>query len=263
MVAANLRNTALAGLQRNLGLVPGITVGRVRGFNPAVGATAETISDGATARFAFPIAAQTLRIAAGGNAADTAAGLGAQSVELTFLDSTYTVVTEVLATAGASASAVTASTAIRLISARVLTSGTYHAWNTAAIVIEHTTSGLDFGTIATATGTMRTGVYSVPAGSTLFITKVSGSIDDVTTGRVFLEVTEGADDVATSFESPGGTAWQLEGHTGPFSDALETYIRVPEKSDVELFGIRGAAADVAVSAGFDFLLVTDAALATF
>ena len=72
-----------------------------------------------------PAAATQLRIKAGGNAADTANGAGARSVRLWGLNAAGDEVTEVLATAGASASAATTNSFIRLYLAEVEDSGTY------------------------------------------------------------------------------------------------------------------------------------------
>ena len=95
--------------------------------------------------------ATALRIKAGGNAADDAAGAGARSVRLTGLSATGAVVSETLATAGASASAATTQTFIRLFDAEVIDSGTYGTQSVGShvgdIVIENASGGTDWAKI--------------------------------------------------------------------------------------------------------------------
>jgi len=90
-----------------------------------VGTTFVPIADGLAYRTPQAGSATALRIKAGGNANDTAAGTGARSVRLTGLNATGVVVSETIATAGASASAATTATFIRLFDAEVVDSGTY------------------------------------------------------------------------------------------------------------------------------------------
>lgn len=92
-----------------------------------------------------------MRIKAGGNAADTAAGAGAREVTLIGLDASGNVVTEAIATNGISASSATTNSFIRLYRAYVSASGTYATAaagsHTAAIVIENSAGGTDWLTI--------------------------------------------------------------------------------------------------------------------
>jgi len=91
-----------------------------------------------------------LRISAGGNANDTAAGLGAREVLLYGIDQNGLEITDTIVTAGASASLPSARTFMRLLSARVSKSGTYATQTTGShvgdIVIE-STAGLSWASI--------------------------------------------------------------------------------------------------------------------
>jgi hypothetical protein len=118
------------------------------GRNTAIGTSYESVSDIGVYRTPQPAAAVQLRIKAGGNAADTANGAGARYVKLWGLNASGNEVTEVIATAGASASAATTNSFIRLYLAEVYESGTYgtqsagsHAGN---ITIERSTGGEDW-----------------------------------------------------------------------------------------------------------------------
>lgn len=95
------------------------------GRNIACPITYTPVSDIGVYRTPQPAAATQLRVKAGGNAADTANGAGARSVRLWGLNASGDEITEVIATAGASASAATTNSFIRLYLAEVYGSGTY------------------------------------------------------------------------------------------------------------------------------------------
>lgn len=122
-------------------------------------------------------AATTLRIKAGGNAADTAAGAGAREITIEGLDETGALVTETVATAGASASSVTTATFMRLFGFWVSASGVYSpaasTSHAGSIVVENGSGGTDWGTIDATdfkTGQSEIGCYTVPLGKTAFMT---------------------------------------------------------------------------------------------
>ena len=112
--------------------------------------------------------ADTFRIAAGGNAADTAAGVGAQEVIFKFLDADRLEVTETIATAGASASASTASTGLRFHSAYIGDCGTSET-NVGAITIEAVSAGTTQGLIPATDGQTQQLHFTVPAGKTGYV----------------------------------------------------------------------------------------------
>lgn len=95
------------------------------GRNALIGATFAPVTTGAIYRMPLPAGATTLRIKAGGNVADTAAGAGAREITLEGLCEQGRFVSETLATAGASASAVTTTTFMRLFRIYVSASGTH------------------------------------------------------------------------------------------------------------------------------------------
>jgi len=113
--------------------------------------------------------ATPLRIKAGGNANDTAAGSGAREITVIYLDTNLAVQTETLATAGASASSYTSGNVFRLLRAYVSASGTYASASggfshSASITLE--SSSEDWATID-ATDIVRAqsqiACYTVPA----------------------------------------------------------------------------------------------------
>lgn len=116
----------------------------------------------------------TLRIKAGGNAADDAAGVGAQEVTLIGLDNTGAEISESLATAGASASASTLSSFLRLYRWYVSGSGRYATVSPALlpsavgnIVIENTAGTQDWSTMDSTDfhrGQSEIGCFTIPLG---------------------------------------------------------------------------------------------------
>jgi hypothetical protein len=157
--------------------LPGTRVIRQFGRNTAVGATFATVSRGGV--YQTPQAATALRIKAGGNANDTAAGTGARAVTMIGIDATGDLVSDTVATAGASASGLTSKLFLRLFDAFVSASGTYASQSAQShagtIVIENGAGGTDWATIPDtdiARGETEIGSITVPKDRTSFITNV-------------------------------------------------------------------------------------------
>lgn len=159
------------------GLASGIESVKKFGRNYAVGTSFAPISIGGVYQTPQSGSATTLRVKAGGNANDTAAGSGAREITLEGLDENFALVTETLATAGASASSATATTFTRLYSAWVSASGTYATASGGShsgdIVIENGSGGTDWltidSTVGFAVGESEVGAFSVPMGKTAYV----------------------------------------------------------------------------------------------
>jgi len=165
------------------GSVPGYSVVHKFGRNVAVGTTFVPIAFGGIYQTPQVAGATTLRVAAG-NAADTSDGAGAREVTVQGLDANGEAVTEAIVTAGASASAVTSNSYIRLYRFFVSKSGTYATQSagshTGDIVIENGTGGTTWGTIDATDfpkGQSEIAVYSIPSGKTGYIHSVAGFSD--------------------------------------------------------------------------------------
>lgn len=153
-----------------------LTVIHKFGFNNAVGTTMVPISSNGVYRTPQVAGATALRIKAGGDANDTAAGSGAREVTLQGLDETGALVTESVATAGASASSATTATFIRFFRAWVSSSGTYATQSAgshaATITIENSAGTEDWGELSVdgfAEAQTNVAAYSVPLGFQAFI----------------------------------------------------------------------------------------------
>ena len=159
------------------GLQSGIYSVSKFGRNDAVGTSFVPIAIGGVYQTPQSGSATTLRIKAGGNANDTAAGTGAREVTLEGLDETFTQVTETLATAGASASSATTTTFTRIFRAYVSKSGTYATASagshSASITIENGAGGTDWltidSTVGFPVGQSEVGAYSVCSTKTAYI----------------------------------------------------------------------------------------------
>jgi hypothetical protein len=134
--------------------------------------------------YPFPTTAQTLRVKAGGNANDTAAGSGARTVTIYGLDGNLAQINETVTLAGALASAATTATFFRVYRAFVTTCGTYGGNNTGNIDIENTTSSQVLARIAAGLGQTQMAVYTIPAGYTGYMRQMWANISDGNTADV-------------------------------------------------------------------------------
>ena len=167
-----------SSLDISRGIASGHRYIRQFGRNAAVGGVFAPIARAGVYRTPQVATAPFLRIRAGGNAADTANGAGARSVTLIGLDVNGDYLQETIATAGASASALTTNKFLRLTEAIVQTSGTYATQtalsHVASINIEDAAGNL-WATIQDTDiprGDSEIASYSVPRNRTLFITNV-------------------------------------------------------------------------------------------
>lgn len=173
-----------SGLDIARGLAPGC-VGSFRfGRNTAIGSAYTPVTRSGFYRTPQSTGAVALRVKAGGNANDTANGTGAREITLVGLDATGEVITESLATAGATASAATSKRFMRLISSYVSKSGTY-ATQTAGtqagtITIENSAGSEDWALIADGAlgkGITEMGVYTTPRNKSVAVMNVTISSD--------------------------------------------------------------------------------------
>jgi hypothetical protein len=244
------------------GNVPGHTLVHKFGHNSATPTTLTPICSIGDYITLQPASATTLRIKAGGDANDTAAGSGAREVTLQGLDETGTLVSESIATAGASASAVTTTTFIRLFRIKVTASGTYAtsttASHTAAITIENGAGGTDWGTIdlnGFALSQSTIGAYSVPLGKTAYL--ISYDINAETTkivDAVFFQ-RQSILDAAAPYEAMR-IVFEIVGLTDTRSKVLNAPIAFPALTDIG-FMAKVSTGTANVSVNFDILLVDD------
>jgi hypothetical protein len=173
-----------SGLDISRGNVQGVRVIHCFGRNTAIKSTYEPITRSGFYRTAQVSGATALRIKAGGNANDTANGSGARAITLTGINAAGELISETIATAGASASQRTVQAFIRLLDAFVSASGTYATQSAAShignITIENATGGSDWALISDGSfprGDSEIGVYTTPKGRSAYINNFKVSSD--------------------------------------------------------------------------------------
>lgn len=229
------------------------------GRSSNVGTSFAPVSIGNIYRTPQPAAATALRIKAG-NANDTAAGSGAREVTLIGMDETGAEVTEVIATAGASASSATAATFIRLYRAYVSKSGTYataaagsHA---ADIVVENAAGTEDWATIGASDfpkGQTEIGSYTVPLGMTAWISEIVLHVDSSKSVDIILFQRAGVLDTAAPY-SAMRLVKNFVGVNGVFTAPLPFPLRFGELTDVG-FMAKVATGSADVSVDMDMVVV--------
>lgn len=199
-------------------------------------------------------AASAVRVKAGGNAADTAAGAGAQSVTIVGLDENWAEASETVATNGALASSPTTTTFIRVFRAYVENAGAYTGVNTGDVTIE-TTGGTTVGFISAGLGQSQLGLYSVPAGKVAYLQRfrIVANSGANKTATIRLWQRRDADDVATPFK-PKRLVDVFNGVSGEVSVEHATYPSFPAKTDI-WFDAIGDANATSVDVSFDLILV--------
>jgi hypothetical protein len=205
----------------------------------------------------FRQSAVAMRVKAGGNAADTAAGAGAREVTIEGIDSTFAELSEAVATAGAGASAATSATFWRVYRAWVSAAGTYTAANTAAIVIEDSGGAQDYLTIGAEEGQTQYAGYTIPTGKTGYLLSVHVTVDSNKTSNVRCFTRENIDDIAAPMDARRlKLFWDGIQSPGFIYRPYGPELSLAAKSDI-WFEAYGDGAVSQVSCNFELLLVDD------
>ena len=227
------------------------------GRNAAVSTSFVPINLGGHWRTPLSSSATTLRIAAGGNANDTTDGTGAREVTIVGYDANGDLVTESIATAGASASASTTTEFFRLCDAHVSKTGTYatasaqsHA---ASITLQNTAGTETWGIIDAsdyAVGRTETATCYVPNGQEGFIHELSYSCDTANkVVEVMLLFREDALSTSAPYK-PLRFGFRVSNIASYESTLFPVPLKFPENSDVAVFAKVDSGADIEVHASF-------------
>ncbi len=237
------------------GNVPGKSGIHKFGANPAIpaGNTEDVTFSGV---INWLTAATTVRIKAGGDAADDSGGNGARTITVVGLDENFVDAEEDITTNGTSASTVTTITFIRVFRALVKTVGVYTAANTAAITVENGAGGTDLITIGAGEGQTETSEFTIPAGKTAYLTHFDVTVDATKPADAKMYQRQNADDVSAPFTGKRLIAgvFQLEGES---TDDFGSYVIFPAKTDLWWEATAGAGAASEVSIDYDLILVDD------
>ena len=198
----------------------------------------------------FLEAPDTMRIKAGGDAADDATGAGARSVKITGLavvGNDIRRASETIVTSGVSASAATTLLWWRIDLVEVDSVGTYGVANTAEIIIENVNTPLDRITIPIEVGSSEVAVFSTPDDHEFHIEQVIVSVDAVQAAEIrMLFRTEF--DVVVAPMKPLVTKRTFEASVGETTFSLKSPLVCPPLTDIFFEGSAGAAtASVTVS----------------
>jgi hypothetical protein len=205
--------------------------------------------------FNFSTGAETIRIKAGGDAADDAGSTGAREVTVEYLDASFNKGTLTLIPDGILASPASTATVIRVIRAWVSASGTYGGANTGDIVIENTTTNDVLAHIDAGKGQTEQAIYTVPLGYTAYITAIDISVSAGNTATVSMYKREDADVVSAPF-----TAKRLLDSWVDIDTFIQqnqkAYIKLPQKTDVWFEAVKvSGAGSAGVGVEFDLILV--------
>jgi len=217
------------------------------GYNGAVGTTPEDIwSQGGA--YNWLTAASALRIRAGGDAADTAAGANARKIKLVGLNENGVLATEDVVTAGASASDPTTTTFCRLFRAYVIEVGTYGVANLDVIDIE-TTGGTLVGHIVAGVSQTQMSMYTVASDKNAYLKRVSITVNTNQSANVVLWKRENYD-VVSGAMSPKRLVMEWDGIVSEVISVLEEPILFTPKTDIWMSGAANAGA-TSISVEYD------------
>ena len=231
------------------------SVRRIHGANVSVAAsTTEPLTP--RGALVWLTSAVAVRIKAGGNAADDAAGAGALTVTVEGLSATGAEISEDLTTNGADVSDPTTATFLRVNRAFVATAGTYATpVNTGLIEIE-TTGGVLMTTIEVAKGESRDGVYTVPLAKTAYLRRFKSQVDENKEGSI--DLYQRRDILDSSAPVTGGR--HVLGsirHKGFDESNLSSYEEFPALTDLWVDLTTGATNATGASVEIDLLIVND------
>lgn len=201
----------------------------------------------------FLSAPTTVRIKAGGDPADDAAGAGARAITVIGVDDNLVEVAETIATAGASASAATTASFWRVHLAYVSAGGTYGASNIGDCTVENSGGGTDLITIGADQGESQYAAHTISSGQTGFLLGAEITVDAVMPAKIKL-CHRGNFNNTTAPVSAVRIRKHWDGVKGVLTYNPRTALPFPELSDI-WFEAEGSGAQTKVSADFELLLV--------
>ncbi len=206
--------------------------------------------------FPHPSAATTVRIKAGGDAADDSGGNGARTITVEGLNDTGAADSEVITTNGVNASTATSKSFWRVFRMFVSTCGTYSAANTADIMLERSAGSLDLINIIAAQGQSEFALYSIPLGTTGYLLGIDVEADAAKAADFRVCTRENLTDTSAPV-SPILVKFYFDGVLGQDDHKGRAPMLVlPALTDIWIDAEGGGAA-TEVSADFEILLVDD------
>lgn len=202
----------------------------------------------------FLSAATTVRIKAGGNVADTAAGAGAREVTVQGIDNNLVEITETIATAGASASSATTALFWRIHRTWVSGVGTYGVGNTGPIIVEASGGG-DLIMIAATEGQSQFAGFTIPIGKTGHYLGTHIMVDSLKPADMKFLQRRNFNDITAPMSSLRLVNY-FDGVAGHMTFMPRTPMIFPALTDI-WWEAEGSGAQSEVSVDFELLLVDD------
>lgn len=238
------------------GLITGQSIVHKFGGNPSIAASS-TEDINFTGTINWLTVADEVRVKAGGNAADAAAGNGARKVIVVGLDETWAGASEEITmnADGTAASATTTITFIRVYRAYVTDVGVYGVANTGNIVIE-TEAGTSLITIAATAGQTETSQYTIPLGKTGYLRRLATDVDSGKAATVTMWQRQDADDISAPFTGRR-LIYDFPSLIGESEINFESYRAFPAITDLWWSASTGSGNATTVEIDFDLILVTN------
>lgn len=194
-----------------------------------------------------------VRIKAGGNAADTAAGAGAREITIQGLDTNFEEVEEAVATAGAAASSPTTTQFWRVYRMWVSGVGTYGGANVGNITVENAAGGTDLIQILANTGQTQFAAWTVPGNKQAILVSAFFNVEGTKPADIQVFALEDIDIVAAPMRSKR-LFFHVDGITGDFPYLPNSSSNVvPPKTDVWVEA-QGSGQNTQVSALLNLML---------
>lgn len=239
------------------GKVPGHTHIHEFGSNPTIANGVWELVSLLSGAVTFLTAATTVRIKAGGNVNDTAAGTGARSVRVAGIDDSLADITEDLATAGASASSATSASFWRVHDIYLPddSMGAYGASNAGNIILENSAGGTDLIEITTGSGRSESAQYTIPTGKTGYLFSAFITVDSTQSADFRMLSRAKFNDTSVPV-SPIIVELFWGGISQPFHFDPRAPLQFAALTDI-WFEAEGAGGATAASVDFEILLVDD------
>ncbi len=192
------------------------------------------------------------------DANDTAAGTGARSIKIDVLDSNWQPATLTLATAGTGASAPTSAVVRRINRACVGDVGTYGGTNVGALTIRVSGGGATLAQIDADAGQTLMTMYTVPAGHTAYLSRISALVQANKEADVNLVQRQSADDVTgPPYDGARRIVVNMDGLEGPSGSFFyRSLIEIPEKTDIWARAT-ASGTNTKITVEYDLFLVTN------
>ena len=206
---------------------------------------------------AWPLSAATkVRVKIGGDAADVAGGAGALGVNIQGIDGSGNEASEVIATAGASVSALSDTLFFRVHRSKVSSVGTYGVANTGDIIIENGGGGTDLIKIAADEGQTQFGGFTIPIGCTAHLLSAFITVDGIKPADVKIFTRADAMNVTTPMASKRLRKY-FDGVLGELSFIpTAPWLKLNALTDIWAEA-RGSGAQTEVSVDFELLMIQD------